>query len=351
MDRSETSSETIRDFVKARAKSLGFCLCGITDASPLDHFNIYQQWIQKEYFGEMKYLATERHSLPRQDPKKLIPWAKTIIVFAWPYPLTNIRFDQRCGQIAGYAIGKDYHQSTPEKIEELVNEIKDLVREPFQSHIYTDSSALLERELAVRAGLGWIGRNSCLINPKFGSSFLLAELVLDLKLPVDQPFSRDFCGKCHRCLESCPTQCIQEDRLIDARDCISTLTIENKGPLPIDKQGRIGNRLFGCDTCQSVCPWNHTQIVPQSDSFSFSIENMLKELKISDLQFKEKYAASPILRAKRRGWIRNLCSVFVNLQIVESISPLEYLLENEKDPLILSFVTEALTKLGLNTRA
>jgi epoxyqueuosine reductase len=341
-DRSVSSLTQIRDFIKARAENLGFCLCGFTNASPLQHFRIYQEWIQNNYHGDMKYLASERHLNPRQDPKLLVPWAKTIVVLAWPYQLPNPEENISRGQIAGYAIGEDYHLLIPQKLSALIEEIKNRVSFPFRSQIFTDSSALLERELAVRAGLGWVGKNSCVINKKFGSAFLLSEIILDFDLPVDPPLTGNFCGTCHRCIDACPTHCIQKNRTINARDCISTLTIENKGAIPNEMRSPIGNHLFGCDICQSVCPWNHAQIISQNEASSLSIDVMLEELTLNDQQFKDKYAISPILRAKRRGWIRNLCAVIGNLHFSNAIPVLEKLLENEHDPVILSSITDTL---------
>lgn len=344
-DQSVSSQTQIRDFIKARAENLGFCLCGFTNASPLQLFRIYQEWIQNNYHGDMKYLASERHLNPRQDPKLLVPWAKTIVVLAWPYQLPNPEENISRGQIAGYAIGEDYHLLIPQKLSALIEEIKNRVSFPFRSQIFTDSSALLERELAVRAGLGWIGNNSCLINKKYGSTFLLSEIILDFDLPFDPPLTGDFCGTCHRCIDACPTHCIQKNRTIDARDCISTITIENKGSIPNEMRSTIGNHLFGCDICQAVCPWNYAQIISQNEATSLSIEIMLEELKLSNQQFKEKYAISPILRAKRSGWIRNLCTVIGYLQAYEAIPFLESLAKNEKDPLALASLNEAIVTL------
>lgn len=345
MDQSVFLQTQIRDFIKARVENLGFCLCGFTDASPLQHFDIYQEWIHNEFYGDMNYLASERHLNTRQNPKFLVPWAKTIVVLAWPYQLISPGDNLSCGQIAGYAVGKDYHLFIPQKLTLLIEEMKIFISFPFQSQVFTDSSALLERELAVRAGLGWIGNNSCVINKKFGSAFLLSELILDFDLPIDVPFTGENCGTCNRCIDACPTHCIQENRTIDARDCISTLTIENKGVIPIEKRALLGNHLFGCDICQSVCPWNHAQLISKKENSKYSLAEMLEELKYRDQQFKEKYAISPILRAKRRGWIRNLCAIIGNLQCTTAVPDLEKLLEIEHDPVILSSITDTLAML------
>jgi epoxyqueuosine reductase len=323
----------LRDFIKARAASLGFCLCGITDNSPLEYFPKYQEWIQKKYHGSMAYMASERHVLPRSDPRQFRPWIKSIVMVAWPYPLTPAEFPEPAGLIAGYVSSKDYHLLLPEKLNELVDDLRQFSGKPLQSEIFTDSSPILERELAVRAGLGWIGRNSCLISTQYGSAFLLAEVFLDIELPADNPYTENHCGTCQRCRQACPTNCIQLDCTIDARNCISTLTIENKSLLPVELAKNIGNHLFGCDACQLVCPWNRPVLSTFSESNALSITNMLTELSITEEQFKQKYADTPILRAKRRGWIRNICAVLSNLKIQEAFVPLTKVLFEDQDPL------------------
>lgn len=341
------SSESfeISRFIKARAASLGFCLCGITDAAPLDSFPVYQDWIQNNRHGEMQYLASERHLLPRRDPKLLVPWVRSIIVVAWPYAISTMNPQANHGIIAGYASHQDYHDFIPQKLITLVQDLEIKTGYHIQAQIYTDSGPVLERELAVRAGLGWIGRNSCLITPQYGSAVLLAELFVDLDLPIDPPFVQDFCGVCRRCMETCPARCIRDDKTIDARLCLSALTIENKDAIPADRLTSVGNHLFGCDDCQSVCPWNKKRIPPGYEAESLSQENMLAELILSDSQFKEKYAGMPILRAKRRGWLRNICAVLGNLGDQEAFGPLVHFLITERDAVCRVSAAHAITRI------
>jgi epoxyqueuosine reductase len=330
---SSKDSNKLHDFIKARASSLGFCLCGITDSMPLEHFPNYQDWINKNYHGEMKYLAADRHLLPRSDPKLVVPWVKSIVVVAWPYPLIHSKLQEPAGLIAGYVGSKDYHLLLPCKLNELVDDLRRLRTLPLQAKIFCDSGPILERELAVRAGLGWIGRNSCLISPQYGSAFLLAEVFLDVDLPVDSPFNRNYCGTCQRCRQTCPTGCIQPNCNIDARKCISTLTIENKSTIPIELSNQVGTHVYGCDDCQSVCPWNRSVFTGTPEYAKLDKQKLLAELSLSEEKFKQKYASSPILRAKRRGWIRNICVVIANLKIQESFVPLTKLLLTDHDPL------------------
>ena len=170
--------------------------------------------------------------------------------------LSRQQLEQTRGYIAAYARGHDYHMVIPERLKKLGAFIETQVGSALSYRYYTDTGPLLERDLAQRAGLGWIGKNTCLINPRFGSYFLLAEILLGIELEPDTPFTADRCGTCSRCISACPTGCILPDRTIDARRCLSYLTIENKDEIPLDLRPKLGNRVFGCDICQQVCPWN-----------------------------------------------------------------------------------------------
>jgi epoxyqueuosine reductase len=319
-------------FIKARALSLGFCLCGVTDNAPLAEYPRYERWIQAEQHGGMSYLATPRHMNNRQDPTRLVPWVKSIVVLAWPYRLNRASVITPAGQIAGYVSSIDYHLFVQQKAQELIAAIQAESKQPLQAQFFCDSSPVLERELALRAGLGWIGCNSCLISPKFGSAFVLAEIFLDIHLTVDEPFTRDLCGTCSRCQQACPTGCILPDRTLETSRCISTLTIENKVGMPPEHEKAIGNHLFGCDICQSVCPWNRN-IAPQEDSLAQMSENeMIEALLMSEANFKQRYQYSPILRAKRRSWVRNLCTVLANLGCKAAYNPLAQIFANDPNP-------------------
>ena len=203
---------------------------------------------------------------------------------------------------------------------------------------YTDSGPLLERDLAQRAGLGWIGKNTCLINPQQGSYFFLAELLLGVALQPDPPFTQDRCGACTRCIDACPTGCIRPDRTLDARRCISYLTIELKGEIPEELRPRLGNWVFGCDVCQQVCPWN--RFAPEQGDPAFAprpgipAPELVAELALTAEEFKRKFTGSPVLRAKRRGYLRNVAVALGNQGDPAALPALERAAAEDPEPLV-----------------
>jgi epoxyqueuosine reductase len=237
----------------------------------------------------------------------------------------------------------------------LVAFIEVQVGEPVSHRFYTDTSPILERELAQRAGLGWIGKNTCLIHPRMGSYFLLAEILLGIELEADQAFTPDHCGTCTRCLEACPTSCILPDRTIDASRCISYLTIELKGEIPDDLRSRTGNWIFGCDICQQVCPWNQRFAEERGDP-AFSARpgvpspNLVDEVLLTQSAFSEKFKGSPVKRAKRRGYLRNVIVAIGNTVSEEErdlyLPVLERVLTQEIEPLIRGHAAWALGQIA-----
>ena len=284
----------------------------------------------------MQYLSSEHALFLRKNPRNLMPSCQTILILAYPYP--PIPLDQKEGStippIAAYACLKDYHLFLPPLLEKITAFIQKETGNPIQSKYYTDSGPLLERELACQAGMGWIGRNSCLINETAGSFFFLSEILLDVSLiekGQEQSIHPDRCGTCSRCIDNCPTHCIQADRTLDSRRCISYLTIENKGEIPLEMRPLIGDHLFGCDLCQQVCPWNQ-KIIASSKSGEIPplLQPYLQNLdsaKIMDAaEFKKIFSDYPLLRAKRKGFYRNLAVVLGNQKDPDSISFLSKLL-------------------------
>ena len=269
----------------------------------------------------MGYLASERSRQRRADPRQILPDCRSILVLGIPYyrPVdkgygkgeNKAMEGFHMGRVSAYAWGDDYHDELPERMKNLVLYIEGLVGHPIPNRTYTDTGPILERDLAQRAGLGWIGKNTCLINPEAGSYFFLAEILLGIELEPDPPFTPDHCGRCTRCIDACPTGCILPDRTIDARRCISYLTIEQKGVIPVDLRPLIGDWVFGCDVCQQVCPWNQRFALTDGDA-SFEPRpgiprpDLIQELSLSPKAFNRKFKGSPIKRTKRRGYLRNV---------------------------------------------
>ncbi len=298
--------EELKNRIKARAIDLGFSLCGITRPDPLDGFAVYEQWLDSGFNAGMTYLDSSYHRYSRQNPRRLMPEVKSIICLGFPYQFHQVEKinDFNNFLIAGYVSKEDYHLVLPVLMQMLVNDISSWLGKQILSRVFTDSAPILEKELAQKAGLGWIGKNSCLISPTIGSGFLLSEIFLDLDLEPDLPFEKDQCGSCTRCLEACPTHCFQENRTIDSTKCISFHTIENKGEIPEEIAGAMSNWLFGCDICQMACPWNRKILIGNDDN-AWSISQVIELLKMDSREFSSRYKRSALFRAKHIGLIRN----------------------------------------------
>lgn len=261
----------------------------------------------------MAYLADERARERRHDPKLILPECRSILMLGVRYPdpasLQAGQVTSLKGRVAAYAWGRDYHLVLPGRLKEMAGFIEQLAGKALPQRWYTDTGPILERDLAQRAGLGWIGKNTCLINPKQGSYFLLAEILIGAELEPDPPFPADRCGTCQRCIRACPTGCILPDRTLDARRCISYLTIENKGEIPPGLRGQMGNWAFGCDICQMVCPWNRFSAQEYDPALAANpglpTPELSVELKLTPQEFNRKFKDSPIQRARRRGYLRN----------------------------------------------
>jgi epoxyqueuosine reductase len=323
------SSSSLKQAIKDKARQLGFILAGVTSCEPPAHFNIFDEWLTENRHATMDYLASERSRSRRADPKLILPECKSILVLALPYsPLSknNSEF-----QIASYALGDDYHDVIPPRLQELVQFIEEQVGQPIPNRYYTDTGPILEREIAQRAGLGWIGKNSMLINPQKGSTFLLAEILLGIELEPDEPLQTDHCGTCTRCIDACPTQCILPNRTLDARRCISFLTIENKGDIPEDLRPHMQNWVFGCDICQQVCPWNRfSQPADSALEPSIPLPILTDDLTLKSSEFNQRFKRSPIKRAKRRGYFRNLAVAVGNAGKESNVRLLEHATQDEE---------------------
>jgi epoxyqueuosine reductase len=244
--------------IKARASELGFLACGISDLSPTPHGDVLDRWLQAGFGGVMRYL--NRQAKKRKDPRRIDALARSAVVCIdnYYYPETNpSRF-----RIARYARGEDYHRVTLRRLEVLEHWLKD--NGASWARAFADAGPVPERELAQRAGLGWIGKNSMLIRPGVGSWFVIGSVLSDLELRPDAPFTTDHCGTCTRCLDACPTDAFAEPRLLDATRCISYQTIEKRGPIDPVVAGQMQGWIFGCDICNEVCPWNERFAAPST---------------------------------------------------------------------------------------
>ncbi len=341
----------LKQAIKDKARQLGFILAGVTSCDSPTHFNIFEDWLDKKHHGTMDYLASERSRQRRADPQQILPECKSILVLALPYTPVAQNTQPSTVNIAAYALGADYHDIIPPRLQEIVEFIETQIGRPIPNRYYTDTGPILERELAQRAGLGWVGKNSMLINPQVGSTFLLAEILLGIELEPDDPFPTDHCGTCTRCLNACPTQCILPNRTLDARRCISFLTIENKGEIPEDLREPMGRWAFGCDICQQVCPWN--RFAPPADPSlqpAIPLPILTEDLLLSSSEFNQRFKRSPIQRAKRRGYLRNLAVTIGNTGTETDLLVLQKAAQDE-EPLIKNHVEWAIQKIKKESAA
>jgi epoxyqueuosine reductase len=345
---------TLSELVKAEAARLGFSPVGITDAGAPEHYGFFTAWLDRGYHGEMDYLATERARTRRADPRRILPDCESILVLGYPYdrprPGENTPGTDR-GRIASYAWGTDYHDIIQEKLQELVTFIEIEAGRPVPNRCYVDTGPVLERDLAQRAGLGWIGKNTCLIHPKAGSTFFLAEILLGCRLEPDPPFTSDHCGTCTRCIEACPTDCILPDRTLDASRCISYLTIELKNPIPEPLRTQMGDWVFGCDVCQEVCPWN-IRFAPDRGDPALASDpeigrpDLVDELAMDLKAFNRKFKGSAVKRPKRRGYLRNVAVALGNSGSSAAVPGLEKALLEDDEPLVRGHAAWALGRIG-----
>ena len=298
---------------------------------------LYEAWLAKGYSGEMEYL--ERHLPFKQDPTKLMAQAKSAIVIAFDYvthPKPVEEFPLREAKVARYAKGEDYHYWIKEKLEALISRLKTEFPDAGFA-CYTDSAPVLERDLAYRAGIGWVGKNTCVIHPKRGSLFLLGEIYTTLEADVSAEAMHDFCGTCTRCIDVCPTGALVAPRELDARKCISYLTIESRAVPAVELQNKIDGWFFGCDLCQTVCPWNikvHGDLVrePSVDTGDRArlIEEMRMILTTSNSQLEKMFRGTPLSRAGGFGLKRNALLVCMHFGLRELEADVRALVEHPK---------------------
>jgi epoxyqueuosine reductase len=369
---------TLVQALKNEAFRLGFDLAGITTPAPPPHLSVYEGWVAAGRHGEMGYMATDRARSCRADARSLLPGCRSILVLGARYPAGSLATPRNenaasgsvasgsatvasaalgsaagtiasgsiaPGKVAAYACGPDYHDIFPPRLLALAAFLETQVGHPVPHRAYTDTGPLLERDLAQRAGLGWIGKNTCLIAPGLGSYFLLAEILLDLDLEPDPPFLADRCGSCTRCLAACPTACILPDRTIDARRCISYLTIELKSAIPPGLRPLMGGWIFGCDVCQQVCPWNRFA-APTAPGL---VPDVRAEMALTPAEFNRRFRGTPLRRAKRRGYLRNAAVALGSSQDPAAVPALALALQHDPEPLVRGHAAWALGQIGGET--
>jgi epoxyqueuosine reductase len=311
--------------IQSEAEAAGFSLLGIRPPEKPIHFAAYETWLDRGLHAGMDWISKPYAKKLRADPAQLLPDSKSLLSLAVAYQPSSGEISQPgFGRVASYAWNADYHRALPGKLKELARKIALMAGRPARARVFTDSSPLMERDLAVMSGLGWIGRNTSLISPSLGSFLLLAEILMDIDLPITEPFEFDRCGTCRACIDACPTGCIRPDRMIDSNSCISYLTIEHKGAIPADLRAGIGDWVFGCDVCQIVCPWNRKS-VEQSPSpilkriLDPGCLNLMEELSLSEGEFNQRYLDLPILRTGWESHLRNVLTCAGNSLMKEFI--------------------------------
>ena len=335
--------------IKEKALEIGFDLIGI---SPVDSFpenQFYKEWLARGFAGEMKYMEKEPEK--RENIRKILPDARSVVScglnYNTNYPYSMNETDQEKGWISRYAWGDDYHDIMKKKLQILLDFIKANSPQEIEARVYVDTGPVLERVYGKYSGIGWFGKNTCLINQKVGSWIFVGEIITNLELDYDSP-APDRCGTCTRCIDACPTGALLEPYVLDSRLCISYLTIEYRGMIPLEHRDKTGNNIFGCDICQDVCPWNRRAKVTDESLFKprdgLYNPDLASLSQITEEDFRRVFKGNPIKRAKRNGLLRNIVVAMGNSGLKEFIPYLKELLK-DKDPLIRAHSAWALSKL------
>lgn len=366
----------MKTVIRQRALELGFDDCRFTTAAAPESAGEFRKWILEKKFGEMAWL--ERNAAKRLDPQKVLPGAKSMICLAASYSGDRCRVTNdenrppvqsrhpssvtRHGLVARYARFDDYHDVLGEKLKRLTQFVDDLAQRSkpgtrdsglgtVNSLWYVDTGPVLERDFAQRAGLGFVGKHTNVISRKFGNWIFLAEILTTLELEPDAP-EQNHCGNCTRCLAACPTNAITAPFELDARKCISYLTIELKGDIPVELRPLIGNRIFGCDDCLAACPWNRFAreggLMKPHAREDLAQPDLIELLSLDEAGFKSRFAGSPILRTKRRGLLRNVCVALGNAGNKTALPALQKAVENS-EPLIAEHARWAIERIETRT--
>ena len=352
---------TLADKIKAQAHELGFDLVGITNAEPSVFQEEYRRWAERGFAGEMHYLTRDMER--RFDPRALLPDARSMVVVGMNYYAEEGQGtpcdDAARGIFARYARGDDYHDVMGERLKSLLHFIQKETDERTNGRVYVDTGPILEREAARRAGLGWFGKNTMLINTRRGSYFFLGEILLNIELDADTP-AVGGCGSCRKCLDACPTNAIIAPFEIDARRCLSYLTIEQKGAIPDEFAPALsasGPRIYGCDICQEVCPFNRPASSAPHPTLSATTEaayqpreitankSLIDLLLLSPEEFRTAFKGSAVKRAKRRGLLRNAAAALGAHDDPEAVAALTHALD-DPEPLVREQATASLRRIA-----
>jgi epoxyqueuosine reductase len=348
----------MKESLRHHALELGFDACGFTTAEPPASIPHYARWLGEGRHGELAYL--ERGLPKRADLSRILPGIKSVIVLAAAHSPGTITAESESGPesgsqpmprgvVARYARHNDYHEVLAKPLKALTEEVNRVGGPETRSLAYVDTGPILERDLAQRAGVGFVGKHTGLIRPKGGNWFLLAEILTTLKLSPDLP-EHNRCGSCVRCIDACPTHAITAPFQLDARRCISYLTIELRGPIPLEFRSAIGNRIFGCDDCLAVCPWNRFAregaLLRAQARADLEALDLIDMLGMTEETFRQRFRDTPLWRVKRRGFLRNVCVALGNSRDPRALPALDRA-AGDPEPLIAEHAQWARDRIRL----
>jgi epoxyqueuosine reductase len=344
---------SLKDAIKAEANQLGFVLFGVAPSASPPHYPAYQAWIRAGRQAGMAYLARPEALTSRSTPEQLLPGCRSILCVGLPYPPPlpppAAEPDKARGRIAAYATLPDYHNILASKLEALAARLPSLTGKNVHWRTCVDTAPILEKDYAFLAGLGWIGRNSLLLTPKFGSYVFLGELLTDLEMEPDEPLQGDPCAQCYQCVQACPTRALLPERSVDARRCLSYWTIEHRGPIPEPLRPLLGERIFGCDSCQVACPLNAQ---PSPAAFTYAQDavieaypDLLEAFNLSQEAWEAKYGQTPVSRPKYAGFRRNVAYALGNAHVLQAEPALQQACEQDPDPVVREACAWALEQL------
>ena len=336
----------MKELIEQRARELGFDACRFAGAAPPESASRFRQWLDQGRHGEMAYLARNAHK--RVDPQLVLPGVRSVLTLAAAYADNAAAVVNGAGIVARYARHRDYHDVLAEPLRQLTDFLTQLGGSGVRSLWYVDTGPVLERDLAQRAGLGFVGKHTNLISRSLGNWFFLAEILTTLELPPDAP-EKNRCGSCARCITACPTQAITAPFQLDARKCISYLTIELKGSIPVELRPAIGRRIYGCDDCLEVCPWNRFaregSLMRPHARPDLSTPDLLNLLDLDEAGFRRHFAGTPMLRTKRRGLLRNVSVALGNVGDTRALPALKKA-ASDPEPLIAEHARWAIDQIS-----